>query len=1567
MLKLDRFWITSGLALILLLAHPCLMGQAATGTPPFSTSIQVPEGALDVANNNVHIPIGVIDKAGREMPFYYTLSYDSLIWYPSSVSGTNTWTPVANWGWHGETEVATGYISYRTNLDSCSYFSGGRLYKLYFNSYTSWVYHDTFGIAHSFSFAYIIGNPPSQCNLGSVYKYTETATTPDGSGYTMTATATPSAQIVARDGSNENPPLQSSSGAGTAIDRNGNEISASDSSGTTTFTDTLGTSVLTASGLGTQASPLIYSWTNPSNNPSSIQVNYTNQIVRTNFGCSGVVEYYNASVPLVSSIILPDGASYAFSYEPTPGYSGGVTGRLASITLPAGGTIYYNYSGGSNGINCADGSTPTLTRTTPDSTIPWTYVEGSSVTDPEGNQTTYQFSGLYQTEMDAYQGSSGTGTLKTTVYTCYNGAAWPCNGGSVSLPITQISHTTKLPNGSSFLESQVSTTYNDYGLPTEIDNYDFGSGNVGALLRKTLISYASLGNNIVDLPSQVTVDNAGGTAVAETQYAYDQTSVVGTSGTPQHVSISGARGNLTTVTYSTSSSTTLSRAYTYFDTGLVDTETDVNGAQTSFTYGDCGNSFPTTIALPQSLNETLAWNCTGGVVTSVAGPNGNATSYGYSDPHYWRLTSVTDPEGNDTQISYAINPITVENSLSFNAGGSVSDTRTTLDGLGRVHIVQRLIGSSNYDSTETDYDADGLPDRITSPYEGAAGATNSSGPATTITYDALGRPSVVQNPAGGSVNYTYTANDVLRVLTPAPSGENAKERQWEYNGLGELTSVCEMTSSLSGYGTCGQTVNQHGYWTKYSYDPLGDLTQTIENAQSSTTETRNFSYDELGRLISESNPESGTTAYTYDTDGTCGTSDGDRVKKIDNLSNVTCYGYDGLHRVTAVTYPSGTYASVTPNKYFVYDSATVDGAAMANAKGRLAEAYTGSSGSKLTDEGFSYTPDGQVANDYEATPNSAGYYDVNATYWANGVLDGLNTPGSVPSLTYHPDAAGRIAAVSAASGQSPISDVVYNDPYFGEVSSLTYGSGDSDSFSYNASTGLPTQYQFAVNGQTDTGSLGWNANGTLGTLDITDNLNSSDTQNCSYAYDDLGRVASINCGSLGTQSYSLDPFGNLSATGDGDFLSFSSIFNTQNQIEQWSSSTPNYDGDGNLTSEPFHTFAWDADGNLITVDNTIDITYDALDRAVEDNLNGHTQIVYSPLGGKLALMNGQTLSQAFIPLPGGAEAVYNNSGLDYYRHPDWLGSSRLASTSGRGLYFDTAYSPYGNPYAATTGTPDYDFTGQNADTVNSGSEILYDYLFRDLSPLQGRWLSPDPIGLGAVNPGNPQSWNRYSYVNNNPLNSMDLFGLNHCVGPAASCAPPNINGNEPNPIMWGTDFLWGWIYTSALPGQTYFGDGYSISVDPYAYWGIVGVGYYGIPGYGDSISYGPSGPSNSNVITPQTPTPQKKPCTELQNQAKEMTQLAEADHAVEGPLLFSLFPAGSAAVLGGMGTATGYACGVPEPGWIFACGGMVAIDIVGGGAIVVGNYFYFKNAGPIWKKLTSPASPPSGPGICGGG
>jgi hypothetical protein len=43
-------------------------------------------------------------------------------------------------------------------------------------------------------------------------------------------------------------------------------------------------------------------------------------------------------------------------------------------------------------------------------------------------------------------------------------------------------------------------------------------------------------------------------------------------------------------------------------------------------------------------------------------------------------------------------------------------------------------------------------------------------------------------------------------------------------------------------------------------------------------------------------------------------------------------------------------------------------------------------------------------------------------------------------------------------------------------------------------------------------------------------------------------------------------------------------------------------------------------------------------------------------------MTGQNMQKSFIALPSGT-AVYTASGLSYYRHSDWLGSSRFASSS----------------------------------------------------------------------------------------------------------------------------------------------------------------------------------------------------------------------------------------------------------------------------------------------------------------
>ena len=174
-------------------------------------------------------------------------------------------------------------------------------------------------------------------------------------------------------------------------------------------------------------------------------------------------------------------------------------------------------------------------------------------------------------------------------------------------------------------------------------------------------------------------------------------------------------------------------------------------------------------------------------------------------------------------------------------------------------------------------------------------------------------------------------------------------------------------------------------------------------------------------------------------------------------------------------------------------------------------------------------------------------------------------------------------------------------------------------------------------------------------------------------------------------------------------------------------------------------------------------------------------------------MNGQTLTKGFVLLSGGATAVYNSSGLAYYHHAEWLGSSRFASlpTGTSRLYYDGACAPYGENYAES-GTTDRVFAGMGQDTVSSSSYPLYDALYREYHPTWGRWVSPDPAGLGAVDPTNPQSWNRYAYVTNNPLALTDPLGLADedctwdpstntlsCPSPPSVDRPSTVNPDDP--------------------------------------------------------------------------------------------------------------------------------------------------------------------------------------------
>ncbi|MGB8783962.1 MAG: RHS repeat-associated core domain-containing protein [Terriglobales bacterium] len=417
---------------------------------------------------------------------------------------------------------------------------------------------------------------------------------------------------------------------------------------------------------------------------------------------------------------------------------------------------------------------------------------------------------------------------------------------------------------------------------------------------------------------------------------------------------------------------------------------------------------------------------------------------------------------------------------------------------------------------------------------------------------------------------------------------------------------------------------------------------------------------------------------------------------------------------------------------------------------------------------------------------------MSANYWPHGLLSSLTLANTtLPTIYYGGssgtglDGEGRVTTVTASSGTPTLANnVIYTTSGttlpIGSLTSVTLGSGDSDTFGYDPLTGRLTGYTFNMNSAiAKTGGLTWNANGSLGTLTLIDNVTPGNSQTCSYSHDDLARIASASCvhnsTTVWSQAFAFDPFGNIDKTATAGTTFLPTYNLATNQYSTIPGCTPTYDGDGNLTNDCMHSYNWLADGAVASVD-TVSLTYDALGRGVEQARgSSYTEIVYTPGGGKLALMNGTTVQKAFIPLPGGGTAVYTTgSSVAYYRHADWLGSSRLASTptAPTTVYADTEYAPYGESYDIT-GSLDLNFTGQNQDTVASSTAGLYDFLFREYNPQHGRWISPDPARTRAVSLASPQTWNRYAYLANSPLNEIDPSGLGPLgiYGDCISCNP----------------------------------------------------------------------------------------------------------------------------------------------------------------------------------------------------
>jgi YD repeat-containing protein len=123
------------------------------------------------------------------------------------------------------------------------------------------------------------------------------------------------------------------------------------------------------------------------------------------------------------------------------------------------------------------------------------------------------------------------------------------------------------------------------------------------------------------------------------------------------------------------------------------------------------------------------------------------------------------------------------------------------------------------------------------------------------------------------------------------------------SALGSYTYSASGTALTGGTDGTGNPSISTPQLTYYYYDPLNDLTLVIQGQQS-----RQFTYDSLRELLSNTTPEAGTVSFSYTTWGRVST-------RVDARGTTSTYSYDGLNRLTQISYNDGT----TPTVGFTFD------------------------------------------------------------------------------------------------------------------------------------------------------------------------------------------------------------------------------------------------------------------------------------------------------------------------------------------------------------------------------------------------------------------------------------------------------------------------------------------------------------------------------------------------------------------------------------------------------------------------------------------------------------------------
>ena len=291
-------------------------------------------------------------------------------------------------------------------------------------------------------------------------------------------------------------------------------------------------------------------------------------------------------------------------------------------------------------------------------------------------------------------------------------------------------------------------------------------------------------------------------------------------------------------------------------------------------------------------------------------------------------------------------------------------------------------------------------------------------------------------------------------------------------------------------------------------------------------------------------------------------------------------------------------------------------------------------------------------------------------------------------------------------------------------------------------------------------SLGWADNGNV--FRIANNRSGAAARSINYTYDSLNRIAgAYSDGNLWGESYQIDAWGNLTGIGafmgrpQGENLNLGATLN--NQLTGLCT-TNCYDAAGNVTNNGAYTY--DVEGHLISAAG-VTYGYDGDGRRVMKSsgspVSPYELYWYGTGSDPLAEtdQNGN-LTNEYIFFNGTRIARRDPSGNIFYYFADQLGTSRTIVQSGQtNACYETDFYPFGREISPITNTcpQAYKFTGKERDSESG----LDNFGARYDSSQYGRFMSADEPFAGW-DQHEPQSFNLYSYVENNPLNHVDPDG-----------------------------------------------------------------------------------------------------------------------------------------------------------------------------------------------------------------